>query len=80
MGLESHHPGRQAAVPGFVFEYRQHGLMAAVNPVKVADGQRAGLGQRRVLVAAKDFHCLHYRFLWPATRAAGMAPGCAPAR
>jgi hypothetical protein len=37
--------------------------VATVHSVKVADGQRAGLGQRRVLVAAKDFHYPHYRFL-----------------
>jgi hypothetical protein len=37
--------------------------MAAVNPVKVANGQRAGLSQCWVLMAAKDFHATDYRFL-----------------
>jgi hypothetical protein len=37
--------------------------MAAVNPVKVANGQRAGLSQCWVLMAAKDFHADDYRFL-----------------
>jgi hypothetical protein len=62
MRLESHYPGWQAAVPGLVFEHSEHGLMAAVNAVKVANGQRTGLGQRRVLVAAKYFHAFDYRF------------------
>jgi hypothetical protein len=66
MGLESHYPRWQAPVPGFVFEHGEHGLMAAVNPVKVADGQRAGLQKGRVLVAAKDFHVGDYRFYEPA--------------
>jgi hypothetical protein len=48
---------------GLVFQYGKHGLMAAVNPVKVANGQRAGLSQCRVLMAAKDFHAANYRFL-----------------
>ena len=80
MRLKGHHSGRQAAVLGFVFEHSQHGLVATVHPVKVADGQRAGLGQRRVLMAAKDFHIPDYRFLWRAIRAAGMATGLAPGR
>jgi hypothetical protein len=37
--------------------------MAAVNPVKVANGQRAGLSQCWVLMAVKDFHVADYRFL-----------------
>jgi hypothetical protein len=37
--------------------------MAAVNPVKVANCQRAGLSQSWVLMAAKNFHEADYRFL-----------------
>ena len=80
MRFKRHYPGRQAAVLGFVFKHRQHGLVATVHPVKVADGQRAGLGQHRVLVTAKDFHAPDYRFLWRATRAAGKAPDWTPER
>ena len=61
-------------MPGFVFEHGEHGLMAAVNPVKVADGQRAGLRKRRVLVAAKDLHERDYRFM--ASRPGGTAIIC----
>jgi hypothetical protein len=48
---------------GLVFEHGEHGLVATVNPVKVANGQRAGLSQCWVLMAAKDFHDGNYRFL-----------------
>jgi hypothetical protein len=48
--------------------------MAAVNPVKVANGQRAGLRKRRVLVAAKDLHERDYRFM--ASRPGGTAINC----
>jgi hypothetical protein len=37
--------------------------MAAVNPVKVANRQRAGLSQCWMLMAAKYFHAANYRFL-----------------
>jgi hypothetical protein len=48
---------------GLIFEHGKHGLMAAVNPVKVANGQRAGLSQCWVLMATKYFHAADYRFL-----------------
>ena len=47
--------------------------MTTVNPVKVAYGQRAGLSQCRVLMAAKYFHEANYRFL--AARSSRLA-GC----
>jgi hypothetical protein len=63
MWFEGHDPGRQTTVFSFVFQHGKHGLMAAVNPVKVANRQRAGLSQCWVLMAAKDFHVADYRFL-----------------
>jgi hypothetical protein len=44
--LEGHHAGRQAAVAGLVGQQRQHGLVAAVHAVEVADGQRAARSSR----------------------------------
>jgi hypothetical protein len=34
----------------------QHGLMTPVHAVKVADGERASLGQPGVMKTAKDLH------------------------
>jgi hypothetical protein len=45
--LEGQHAGRQAAVAGLVGQQGQHGLVAAVHAVEVADGQRAGRHQRQ---------------------------------
>jgi hypothetical protein len=47
---------------GFVFKQRQHGLVATVNAVEIADGQGALRRQLGVSVAAKDFHGRDYRF------------------
>jgi hypothetical protein len=48
--------------------------MTSVNTVKVANGQRAGLSQCWVLMAAKYFHAPDYRFLVAAfSRWAGLA-------
>jgi hypothetical protein len=61
--LEGHDSRRNASVLGLVFKYCEHRLMAAVNSVKIANGQRAGLSQSWVLMAAKNFHEADYRFL-----------------
>jgi hypothetical protein len=42
MRLEGQHAGRQPAVAGFIGQQGQHGLVAPVHAVKVADGQRTG--------------------------------------
>jgi hypothetical protein len=39
--LEGQHARGHAAVAGFVGQQRQHGLVAAVHAVEVADGERA---------------------------------------
>ena len=62
MRLKSNDATGHASVQGFVFQKRQHGLVAAVNAVKIANRQRAGGGQLRVLVTAKNFHESDYRF------------------
>jgi hypothetical protein len=45
-------------MPRFVAQQRQHGLVAAVNAIEVANGDRAGWCQFRVVNAAKDLHGL----------------------
>jgi hypothetical protein len=62
MGLKDHDPGRQAPVLGLVFEQSEHGLVTAVHAVKVANGQRAGPGQFRVVETAENSHGGDYRF------------------
>jgi len=55
--LEGHHAGGHTAVLGFVLEQGQHGLVAAVHAIEIADGQRAAArvdGAARQ--AAKDLH------------------------
>jgi hypothetical protein len=41
---------------GLVAQQRQHGLVAAVHAVEVADGQRAGRRDTRMVEAAKNLH------------------------
>ena len=45
-------------MPGFAFQQRQHGLMAPVHPIEVANGQGAFRCQLKVLVTTKNFHRL----------------------
>jgi hypothetical protein len=55
MGLKRQHAAGHPAVLSFTVEQRQHGLMAPVHTVKVANRQRAGVGcEPRMVVAAKD--------------------------
>jgi predicted deacylase len=42
VGLEREHATLHAAVRGLVVQQRQHGLVAPVHAVEIADGQRAG--------------------------------------
>jgi hypothetical protein len=42
VGLEGQHAGGQAALRGFGTQQSQHGLVATVHPIKVANGDRAG--------------------------------------
>ena len=60
MGLEGQHAGRRAAMPSLVDQQRQHGLVAAVHAVEVADRQRAGRRDAGVMNAAKDLHGRDY--------------------
>lgn len=62
MRFESHHATGHAAVARFVDQQRDHGLVAPVNPVKIADGHRATFGGGERLdgggspQASDDFH------------------------
>ena len=56
MGLKRHHAAGHATVAGFVVQQGQHGLVAAVHTVKVADGQGAGRGQRGVVKTSENLH------------------------
>ena len=47
VGLKRHDTTGHAAVAGFVLQQGQHGLVAAVHTVKVANGERAARGQAR---------------------------------
>jgi hypothetical protein len=49
-------------VLSLVFEQSEHGLVAAVHAVKVANGQRARPGQFRVVETAENSHGCDYRF------------------
>jgi hypothetical protein len=54
--LEGQHAAGQAAVLGLVAQQGQHGLVAAVHAVEVADGERAGRRDAGVLEAAENLH------------------------
>jgi hypothetical protein len=56
MRLECHGATGYAALLGFAAQQCQHGLVAAVHAVEVADGQRAGTGDVRVVKTAKNLH------------------------
>jgi hypothetical protein len=50
-------------VLSLVFQQGQHGLVAPVNAIKVANGQRTSWCESVVTVAAKKFHMSDYRFV-----------------
>jgi hypothetical protein len=54
-------------VSGFAAQKRNHGLVAPVHAVEIADGQRAGGGQIGVMEAAKNLHvaCGVQPQIWP---------------
>ena len=54
--LEGHHAAGHFAVLGLTVEQRQHGLMTPVDTVKVADGQRASVGDVGMVKTAKNLH------------------------
>jgi hypothetical protein len=45
-------------MPGFIAQQSQHGLVAAVNAIEIANGHCAGRCQFGVVNAAKDVHGL----------------------
>jgi hypothetical protein len=61
MGLKRHHAAGHTPVRGFAAQQGQHGLVAAVHAIEIADGQGAGGGQAGVLEASKN---LHLAVLW----------------
>jgi hypothetical protein len=56
VGLEGQHAAGHAAVAGLAVEQRQHGLVAAVHAVEVADGDRAAGREAGMLETAEDAH------------------------
>jgi len=54
--LEGHHTTGYPAVRSFVFQEREHGLVAAVDTVKVTDRQGALMGPVWVVESAKYLH------------------------
>ncbi len=54
--LEGHHATGHAAVRGLVVQQRQHGLVAAVHAVEIADGQGAGARDAGMVEAAENLH------------------------
>ncbi len=56
VGLEGQHAAGHAAVLRLVVQQRQHGLVAPVHAVEIADRQRAGGGNSGMAKTAKDLH------------------------
>jgi hypothetical protein len=56
MGFKRHHATCDIAVPRFTLEQGQHGLVPAVHPIKVTDGQGAGLGLVGVVKTSENSH------------------------
>jgi len=56
MRLEGENGGRETTVLRLVAQQRQHRLMAAMDPVEIADGQRTGRRQGCMMETAKDLH------------------------
>ena len=54
--LEGEHAAGHPPVARLVVQQRQHGLVAAVHAVEVADGHGARLGDLGVVEAAQDLH------------------------
>jgi len=54
--LERQHAAFHPPVRGLAVEQGQHGLVAPVHAIEIADGQRTGIGNARVVEAAKDLH------------------------
>jgi len=65
MRLEGHHAGRQPARRRCRAQLREHCLVAEMDPVKIADGQRDGTGGS-VRNAAQDLHGTRL-ILWKST-------------
>ena len=56
MGLKRHDATGDIAMPRFVLQERQHRLVAAMHPVKVADGQGTSLGLVGVVKTSENSH------------------------
>ena len=56
MRLEREHAADHAALPGFVVEQGQHGLVTAVYAVKIANRERTCVGHTGMVQAVKDLH------------------------
>jgi hypothetical protein len=58
MRLKGQHAAGHATLLGLAFEQRQHGLMAPVYAIEVANGQGAGGMEPGVIKASKYLHGL----------------------
>ena len=56
MGFKGQHAARHAALLGLALEQRQHGLVAPVHAVKIADRQGAGRGHVGMVETAENLH------------------------
>ncbi|GMN79767.1 hypothetical protein GmRootV512_39750 [Variovorax sp. V512] len=56
MRLEGQHAAGQPAMAGLGLQQRQHGLVAAVDAVEIADREGAGRSYARVSEAAENLH------------------------
>ena len=56
VGLERQHAAFHAPVCSLAVQQGQHGLVAPVHTIEIADGQRTGIGNARVVESAKDLH------------------------
>ena len=56
VGLEGHHATGHAAMRRFTAQQGQHGLVAPVHAIEIANGQGAGRSQAGVVEAAKYLH------------------------
>jgi hypothetical protein len=56
MRLEGEHAARQAALARLGVQQRQHGLVATVHAVEIADGQGAGWSHAGMPEPAKNLH------------------------
>ncbi len=65
MRLEGHDAARYAAMLRLIFKQGQHGLVAPVHTVEVANRQGAFGCEPRLAVSAKDFHAPIIVFIAP---------------